>query len=416
MSFLEKFRNTTGWQRIWDKASRLWVVRLFLDRKSWVRQVLVSAISASVAWALGDLAYHGGGLVAAIVSVLSIRISLYKSIREGLGQILGTVVGAGIATIAIEVFHNGLVTVFITVILCAVIARGIHLGEVAAINVPVTALIVLGPGLSESTAIHRVLSTLIGALAAIFFSYFSHGKTPAGRTVDRVTALGEKAAQLLSTMSEGVASGYTQEDAGKWLGAARFLVEEIPAVRSQAIEARRYAKWFPTAEQDEAEELYTRGVAVEHTVVQIRTIARTLFDSAVDGGIPERTLRQMAEALSAASYAISVKVEEMRHEDDGHVNLQSTEDVRHAGNELAEALIEEGNAENHDQFVRSISIVTNIERIADSLDESAPALTEVALPDEPNSQKVLKVNPVEQTLHWRDRITAGFKKLLKKYF
>ena len=74
------------------------------------------------------------------------------------------------------------------------VARALHLGEVASVNVPVTALIVIGPGLSESTAVHRLSSTLLGA-----------------------------------------------------------------------------------------------GIALEHTVVQIRTIARTLFDSAVSGGIADST-------------------------------------------------------------------------------------------------------------------------------
>jgi hypothetical protein len=187
-------------------------------------------------------------------------------------------------------------------------------------------------------------------------------------------------------------------------------------VRAQALEAKRYAKWFPTAEQDEAEELYTRGVAVEHTVVQVRTIARTLFDSAVSGGIPERTVRQMAEALSAASMAVSIKVDELRQEDDGFVDTQSTKEVRIAGDELAEALIEEGSNEDHDQFIRSISIVTNIERIADSLDESTPALTEVALPEEPKSARIMQVNPVTQTVKLSERIKSSVVKGFKKYF
>lgn len=213
-------------------------VALFTNRKIWVRQIVVASLAAGAAWLIGEQAFDGGGLVAAIVCSLSIRISLYKSVREGLGQILGTAIGAGIALTTVYFFDFGVIAVATTVLLCSVVARGLHLGEVASVNVPVTALIVIGPGISSSTAEHRLYSTLIGAAVAIVFSYFSHASTPAGRTIDQITRLGKKSADLLGNMAEGVASGYSQDDAGKWLLRARILIEEIPNVRAQALEAK----------------------------------------------------------------------------------------------------------------------------------------------------------------------------------
>jgi len=391
------------------------VIKLFTDRRIWVRQVAVTGIAASSAWAIGDLAFKNGGLVAAIVCSLSIRMSLYKSVREGFGQIVGTAIGAGVALLSVWIFHFGFIAVGVTVVLCSVVARGLHLGEVASVNVPVTALIVIGPGLSESTAFHRLMSTLMGAAVAIAFSYFMHPKTPAGRTIDLVASLANRAAKLLGEMSEGVAAGFTESDAGKWLAKARLLVEEIPSVRAQALEARRYARWFPTAEQDEAEDLYIRGVAVEHTVVQVRTIARTLFDSAVDKGIPAAVNRQIAEALSAASFAISAKAENMS-EGDGVADTLLADEVRLAGATLADKLIEDSSHVDHDQLVRSISLVTNIERIADSLDETSPALSDVKTPDEPAQNKVLKISIRGQIKLQYRRIKAPIYNAYKKYF
>ena len=385
-------------------------IKLFTDRKIWVRQVAVTGLACSVAWQVGDLALKHGGLVAAIVCGLSIRVSLHKSVREGFGQIIGTAIGASVALLSVWLFHFGFVSVGVTVVLCSVVARGLHLGEVASVNVPVTALIVIGPGLSESTAATRLTSTLIGASIAIVFSYFSHPKTPAGRAVDQISSLATRSAKLLGTMSEGVAAGYTQKDAGEWLAKARLLVEEIPKVRAQALEAKSFARWFPTAEKDEAEELYIRGVAVEHTVVQVRTIARTLFDSAVEGGLADSTQRQIALALSAASYAITSKVEDIATHD-GHENSDAAaEDVRLAGAQLAEVLIEEAGEVSSEQLVRSISLVSNIDRIADSLDESSPALKEVETPDEPASNKVMAVSPIDQTTELTRKITRPFRR------
>ena len=383
--------------------------KLFSDRKYWVRQILIAGLSGGVAWFIGDAVVQGGGVVAAIVSTLSIRISLHKSIREGFGQIVGTAIGAGTALLAVTVFNFGFLAIAITIILCAVVARALHLGEVASVNVPVTALIVIGPGISETTAAHRLGSTLIGAAVAIFFSYFSHPKTPADRTRDQIARVSQKAADLLAKMSEGVAAGYTQKEAGQWLASARLLVEEIPALRAQSVEARSHARWFPTAEKDVAEELYIKGIATEHTLVQVRTIARTLFDSAVEGGIAFSTKKQIAVALSAASYAISANIE--KPDDISDFDSSPTDDVREAGSVLAETLIEEGKDVDQDQVIRGLSIVANIDRIADSLDQNSPAINEVITPDEPAKDRVLQVSPIDQTTGLWKRV----KKSLRKY-
>ena len=194
------------------------------------------------------------------------------------------------------------------------------------------------------------------------------------------------------------------------MASARLLVEEIPAIRSQSVEARSHARWFPTAEKDVAEEIYIEGIAVEHTLVQVRTIARTLFDSAVEGGIADSTKKQIAVALSAASYAISAHIE--TPDDISDFGSTPTDDAREAGSALAETLIEDGKDVDQEQIVRGLSIVANIERIADSLDQNSPALKDVITPDEPAKDKVLQVSPIEQTSSLWNRVKKFFRKYL----
>ena len=389
-------------------------IKLFADRKVWVRQILVAGLAGAVAWQVGDLLIEDGGVVAAIVCSLSIRISLHKSVREGFGQIVGTAIGATVALATVELFSFGFISVGLTILVCSIVARALHLGEVASVNVPVTALIVIGPGISGTTALHRLGSTLIGAAIAILFSYFSHAKTPVGRAVDQITKVSNKAAKLLAEMSEGVAAGYSQKEAGHWLAKARLLIEDVPSIRSQAIEARGHARWFPTAEKDEAEEVYIKGIALEHTLVQVRTIARTLFDSSVSGGIADSTKKQIAVALSAASYAITAKFDDSDELDSA--DSTPTDDAREAGAALAESLIEDAKDADQEQIVRGLSMVANIERIADSLDESSPAITDVITPDEPSHVKIMAVSPIDQTLRLNKRIAKRLRKILSKYF
>lgn len=374
-----------------------WFINLFLNRRNWVRQITVASIASATAWVIGDALVFEGGVVAAIMCALSVRISLYKSIREGLGLIVGTSIGAGVALLTVYYFSFGVVAIGLTVLLCLVVVRGLRLGEVAAVNVPVTALIVIGPGVSGSTAEHRLASTLIGAAVGIIFSYFSHPSTPAGRTVNQISRLGSRGAELISEMAEGIAAGLTQKQAGNWLAKARLLVEEIPNLRSQAIEAKRYARWSPLAEVDEAESLYIQGVAIEHMMVQIRSMARTLFDSTLDKSRKGVVDRQIAYALSATSSAITEKLELLESENRNSQIDNIARDLRLAADNLTEELISQADNLPRTQFVRCIALVSQMKIIANSLDESSPALYSVSTPGEPSSAQVMGVSPVKQT-------------------
>ena len=391
-----------------------WFIGLFSNRRSWVRQITVAAVASATAWVIGDNLVFEGGLVAAIVCALSIRISLYKSVREGLGQIVGTAIGAGVALLTVHYFSFGVIAIGLTVFLCSVVARGLRLGEVASVNVPVTALIVIGPGISGSTAEHRLVSTLIGAAVAIVFSYFSHASTPAGRTVNQISRLGIRSAELISEMAEGVAAGFTQKQSGAWLSKARLLVEEIPILRSQAIEAKRYARWSPLAEVDEAESLYIQGIAIEHMLVQIRSMARTLFDATLDPARKDIVDRQVAYALSATSSAITEKLELLESENRDSQIDNIARDLRLAADNLTEELIEKDDQLPRSQFVRCISLVSQMKIIANSLDESSPALYSVSTPGEPSSAQVITVQPVKLTTKLGKKISKNIRTFLHR--
>ena len=349
------------------------VLKPFLDRRNWLRQISVAAIAAATAWLVGGSLLKNGGVVAAIVCSLTIRISLHKSVREGFGQIVGTAIGATIALITVNLFNLGFISIAITMLLCAVIARALRLDEVASINVPVTALIVMGPGISETTAISRLISTLIGASIAIAFSYFSHPSTPAGRTIEQIKSIGRKSSKLLSDISNGLRADYTQQDAGKWLTRGRALIEMIPTIRSQADEATSYAKWSPLAPMDEAQLLALRATAMEHTVVQIRGIARALFDAVIEGDLPEDIRLEIATALKAASLAITSKIDGVG-EKYQFVDVTITDDLRIQAKTLSNTLLAHNKKISHEQMLRCMSIASNIKIISDSLDESSPAL------------------------------------------
>jgi uncharacterized membrane protein YgaE (UPF0421/DUF939 family) len=397
-------------ERSWRK-----LVDPFLKRRAWIQRVLITAIAASISWIAGNHFVLNGGLVAAIAATLSVRISLNKSIRDGFGQLLGTGIGVGMALIVVHFLGFGVSTVFVVVVLSLTSSRLLHLREVASINVVITAMIVIGPGLAESTAIHRTLSTLIGTFIAIVLSFFANPNTPAGRTIVRITNLAEASAGLLGELSEAVAAGYSQEMAGALLTRARLLVEEIPKLRAEALEARSYAQWFPTARKDEAEDLYERGVALEHMIVQVRTISRTLFDMSLDEELPEILTEKLAYALSCASLAITEEGRIIRGNHHRLPGVSIAGDLRIALSSLAQEFMEGGRSIKVTQYVRGLSLVTNFERVADSLDLESPAITDLQQEDVMSIQ-MLAASPLEQGRKIGEKILRTVPKPIRRRF
>jgi hypothetical protein len=340
----------------------------------WYRQIVVASLAGGTAWLIGNQLGTNGGIVAAIVSTLTIRISLHRSLREGFGQILGNFIGAIVATISVHFLGLGFFSISLTILICSILAAILRMGSIASVNVPVVAMIIIGPGLSESTVAHRLGATLVGALTGIAFSYFSHPKTPIDRTYDLLNKLGLQGAELLAEMSEGVAAGYSQEVAGHWLARARALVRKLPELRLQIGEAKGYTRWIRVGQRDAAEKASQESLAIEHTLVQIRVIARTLFDASVDQGVAEIARKDTAVVLSAASYALTVHIEDP---DDiiGAIN-SPTDDLRIATSTLTQNLVENTSKVERSQIVRGLSLVSNAEIIADSLDFTSPALND----------------------------------------
>lgn len=376
----------------------------FVVRWYWIQQVLVTAIAAAIAWQVGDSTLKHGGLVAAIVATLTVRSSLHKSTREGVGQVVGSSVGAGAALLALHFFGLGIVTVGITVGLSLIAARLLHLGEVAAINVPVTALIVIGPGLSETNAANRLISTIIGAVIAIVLSTFAHPKTPAGRTIDRVASLTDRGAALLAQMAKGLTEDYTLDEAGRWLARSRLLTEEIPSIRNQVIEARVFAKWLPASKTDNAEKLYLRGIAVEHMIVQVRASARILYDLRLHGGVGSDLSRGIGGMLSTTSYALTVSAEDFRFDPYSGVKDPLTSEIRNSAHALTGVALADSEEIARGQIARVMGVISSTIIIADSLDQISPAILKVPTPEGPSSQNILAVSPLEQARTWQNRL------------
>jgi hypothetical protein len=149
-------------------------------------------------------------------------------------------------------------------------------------------------------------------------------------------------------------------------------------------------------------------------VVQVRTIARRLFDATQDKERIDIVNRAIAHALSATSVAISEKIELIKKPDHDHAKDGIAQELQLVADNLTEELILRNQQIPRDQFVRCISLVSAISIIAASLDESSPALRNVKTPEDPSSQPIMGYSPIKKTTKLSKRIWIGIRKFLRR--
>ena len=138
-------------------------------------------------------------------------------------------------------------------------------------------------------------------------------------------------------------------------------------------------------------------------------MARSLFDAAVDGQNFMSGNSELAQAVLDCSSAILTKIEYVEYLSDSDLVDNVARDLRLTSHVLAGHLFAAAGSVDQQQLVRAVSLVGNMERIADSLDESSPALKDVKTPGEPLSAQVLELNPLQQGRRWRKRLVKFLK-------
>jgi hypothetical protein len=149
-------------------------------------------------------------------------------------------------------------------------------------------------------------------------------------------------------------------------------------------------------------------------VVQVRTIARRIFDASQDKQRVTTVDRAIAHALSATSVAISEKIELIKRPEDDHEAGAIAKDLQAVADNLTEELILRNQQIPRDQFVRCMSLVSAITIISASLDESSPALLNVKTPEDPSSRPIMGYAPITKTTKLSRRVWISLRKFLRR--
>ncbi|MEU4424501.1 aromatic acid exporter family protein [Actinoplanes sp. NPDC024001] len=371
------------------------------------RSALVTGVAAAIAWSAAETLNLAGSVIAAISATLSVQLSSHASVREGTQRLVGTLAGIAVAVVVWRAF--GITPWTIAVIAGFGLAAGrmLRLGD-SSVTVPATSLgiLVAGSAVTEAFVWQRVVATGLGIVVGVILSPLVGGMTPIERARHRLAQLSIEIARLLGDLGAGVNSGYDRERAAQWLARSRELSQDIDEAAEAVDEAARQARWSLTTPVRQVTPLGQTLRALEHGVHQVNSVARSMFDATTphSPAVPQ----QIGPVLSAASQAFVVHASLVA---DPHAD--ATNDAGHL-HELLDGLREarqrtlrkvRTEIDDTGVLVLTGSIITDIDRMAGTLERSAPALAVGEREPGPGIPAVSEVLPAVRLI-WEKAVTT----------
>lgn len=266
--------------RVRPQVSRLTVRRL-RDRRGAALTRMLRLTSAAVAaylvalWLLSD----PRPLVAPLTALLIVQVTLVGTLTDTIRRILSVLAGVAVAItfstfVGLSWWSLGLL-VAASIVVGQMLRLGPHLLEV-----PISAMLVLGVGAAETVAWGRITETVVGAVIGLLVNLLF---PPAVQTRSAGAAVEEYARQmaaLLDRVADEVLDDVTAEQAARWLEEARQLANAILQLDEVLAGARESRRLNPRAvgTADTGPDLRSGADALEHSAVALRGMYRSLTD------------------------------------------------------------------------------------------------------------------------------------------
>ncbi|HWS39422.1 MAG TPA: aromatic acid exporter family protein [Actinoplanes sp.] len=341
------------------------------------RSVLVTGAAAGIALAAAQTLGLAGPVLAAISATLSIQMSSHASLREGAKRLIATV--AGIAVMVAVWGAFGLSPWSVAAIAACGLAAGklMRLGDNSA-TVPLTALSIMvgGTMVTEASMAQRIEATVLGIVVGVILSPLVGGATPLERARLKLSHLSAEIGRLLGELGAGVRDGYRREQAEQWLARSRELDEDLAVAVTAVDELTGQARWSLTTPLTRVNPMDQTLRALEHGVQQVNSVARSMFDAVAAPGTPSvpaplgQVLTAAADAFAAHAALVAERGAAAGPDAGGlHDLLNSLREARQRTVRTMRTEVDDTGV-----LVLTGSIITDIDRMAGSLERSAPAL------------------------------------------
>ena len=268
---------------------------------------------------------------APLAAVLTVQVTIWRSVARGLQRVAGVMVGVLVAGVFAHLAGINTWSIAVVIFVSLLVGRAMRLGTQGSIQVPISALLVLVLGATTGGyGLDRVVDTAIGAACGILVNLAVFPRIHLGEANARVRSLAEGLASLVRGVAAwveraGVATGTSLADPAlpsppgdaaatplpegpdSLLGAARLLSDQVTAAARAVSNAEESWRWHPAGrrQRQAVEDLHAAIPVLEMVERQVRGIARTAAEAGASWDLPAPA----AEALARLLTQVAVEME-----------------------------------------------------------------------------------------------------------
>jgi len=240
--------------------------------------------AATLGYLLAELLLSGDRpLTAALTALLIVQVTLVGTVTDTARRIVSVFVGVVVAVLFASVFGFNVASLAVLIASSLALGQLLRLGP-HLLEVPISAMLVLGVNGAQAAATDRIAETLIGTAAgvmvALAFPPTVKGRTAGAAVEDFAIAL----AGLLETVGQGLPRPVTAEQTEQWLEQARELSTSTDRIDLLLDRARESRRLNPRAagRPDPGPGLRSGLATLEHCAVALRGFYRSLADRAAE--------------------------------------------------------------------------------------------------------------------------------------
>jgi Aromatic acid exporter family member 1 len=318
-------------------------------------------------------------ILAPLTAMLVVQVTFVGSLKSGVQRVVSVVAGVLIATAFSMWVGFTWWSLALLVAASLVIGQFLRLGD-HFLEVPISAMIVLGAGAAEATALGRIVETLIGALVGVAVNIIVPPRVQVRDAATAVQRLAMDMALLVDRTASQVRAGLTPERATALANDATRITERVIEVDREVEEAEESQQLNPRAlgtTPETAASLRSGLDVLEHTAVALRTLYRAIESRVTRRGgatsYSEEAREALSELLSDLASALRAFGRVIRAEVDGDAEPVETElmnmleAVREARARLTDLLLVNPHATDSTWELNG-ALLTSVERVIRELD------------------------------------------------
>jgi uncharacterized membrane protein YgaE (UPF0421/DUF939 family) len=235
-------------------------------------------------------------VLAPLTALLVVQVTLVGTINDSLRRIASVVVGVAVA-VGFSAFVG-----FTWWSLALIIAVSLLIGQFLRLGahqleVPISAMLVLAVGGSETAATDRISATIVGAAVGLAVNILFPPAVQSQSAGAAVEEYAKEVAGLLDQVAGSVRRPATREQIKTWLDEARYLTNQVPQVEAglDELEASRRLNRHAIDTITSAPGLRSGLNALEHAALDLRALYRLLADVQLNpssaGGLEDSDVR-----------------------------------------------------------------------------------------------------------------------------